>query len=76
MYLFDTGGGRSSARETIGRVAAGAIAAKILKLYCDVEIVAYVKRVQEITFESTAFFHDTVTRDMVIVVSATWNNMW
>jgi chorismate synthase len=39
------GGGRSSARETIGRVAAGAIAKKILKLAAEVEILAYVQRV-------------------------------
>jgi chorismate synthase len=36
------GGGRASARETIGRVAAGAIAKKILK---NVEILAYVKQI-------------------------------
>ena len=40
------GGGRSSARETIGRVAAGAIAKKILKLAAGVDIVGYVKRIQ------------------------------
>ncbi|XP_031129977.1 chorismate synthase 2, chloroplastic-like [Ipomoea triloba] len=32
------GGGRSSARETIGRVAAGAVAKKILKQYCGTEV--------------------------------------
>ena len=32
------GGGRSSARETIGRVAAGAVAKKILKLYAGTEV--------------------------------------
>lgn len=42
------GGGRSSARETIGRVAAGAIARKILKLAGDVDIRAYVTRVHDI----------------------------
>lgn len=42
------GGGRSSARETIGRVAAGAIAKKILNQFSDVEIVAYVKRVKDL----------------------------
>ncbi|MGD1854394.1 MAG: chorismate synthase [Leptolyngbyaceae cyanobacterium] len=41
------GGGRSSARETIGRVAAGAIAKKILHQVAGVEIVAYVKRIQD-----------------------------
>jgi chorismate synthase len=42
------GGGRSSARETIGRVAAGAIAKKILRQVCGVEIVAYVKRIKDL----------------------------
>ncbi|MEM9482303.1 MAG: chorismate synthase [Cyanobacteria bacterium P01_F01_bin.116] len=41
------GGGRSSARETIGRVAAGAIAKKILRQVAGVEIVGYVKRIQD-----------------------------
>ncbi|MFP4575289.1 MAG: chorismate synthase [Coleofasciculus sp.] len=42
------GGGRSSARETIGRVAAGAIAKKILKQVANVDIVGYVKRIQDL----------------------------
>lgn len=42
------GGGRSSARETIGRVAAGAIAKKILLQVAGVEIVGYVKRIKDI----------------------------
>ena len=42
------GGGRSSARETIGRVAAGAIAKKILSRVANVEIVAYVKRIKDL----------------------------
>ena len=42
------GGGRSSARETIGRVAAGAIAKKILRERFNVEVLAYVKQVQRI----------------------------
>ena len=42
------GGGRSSARETIGRVAAGAIAKKILKQVTGVDIVAYVKQVHDL----------------------------
>ncbi|KAJ0420626.1 chorismate synthase [Aspergillus carlsbadensis] len=40
-----SGGGRSSARETIGRVAAGAIAEKYLRLSHGVEIVAFVSSV-------------------------------
>src|SRR5882724_11611546 len=43
------GGGRTSARETIGRVAAGAIAKKILRERYGVQILAYVKQVQRIT---------------------------
>ena len=42
------GGGRSSARETIGRVAAGAIARKILSLAHGIRIIAYVERIQDI----------------------------
>tara|TARA_B100001142_G_scaffold74845_1_gene75547 strand:- start:2159 stop:3295 length:1137 start_codon:yes stop_codon:yes gene_type:complete len=43
------GGGRASARETIGRVAAGAIAKKILKQKFDIDIVGYVKSIQNLT---------------------------
>ncbi len=42
------GGGRASARETIGRVAAGAIARKWLAMTFGVEIVAWVSQVHEI----------------------------
>jgi chorismate synthase len=40
------GGGRASARETVGRVAAGAIARKILRERYHVEVLAYVQQVQ------------------------------
>ncbi|KAF2403257.1 chorismate synthase-like protein [Trichodelitschia bisporula] len=50
-----SGGGRSSARETIGRVAAGAIAEKCLKLSAGVEIVAFVTSIgDEYLFPPTA----------------------
>lgn len=42
------GGGRTSARETIGRVAAGALAKKILRERFGVEVLAYVTQVKEI----------------------------
>ncbi len=42
-----SGGGRSSARETIGRVASGAIAKKVLKQF-GVEIVGYVEKIHSI----------------------------
>jgi chorismate synthase len=43
-----SGGGRSSARETIGRVAAGAIAEKILREKFGTQIIAWVSSVGEI----------------------------
>lgn len=45
------GGGRTSARETIGRVAAGAIAKKLLRERYGVEVLAFVKQVQKISAE-------------------------
>ncbi|MBD3160528.1 MAG: chorismate synthase [Candidatus Eisenbacteria bacterium] len=42
------GGGRASARETVGRVAAGAIAEKLLAAALGVEIVGWVARVADI----------------------------
>src|SRR6266545_430309 len=43
------GGGRASARETIGRVAAGAVARKVLgALYAKIDIVAYVGQIAEV----------------------------
>ena len=56
------GGGRSSARETIGRVAAGAIAQKILYQFAGVEIVGYVKRIQDL---EAIVDTNTVTREQV-----------
>src|SRR5438309_675414 len=43
------GGGRTSARETIGRVATGAIAKKLLRQRYGVEVLACVQQVQRIT---------------------------
>jgi chorismate synthase len=42
------GGGRSSARETIGRVAAGAIAKQVLRENFGVEVLAWVEQIQEL----------------------------
>ena len=52
-YVYDAkyghrawaGGGRASARETIGRVASGALARQVLETLGDVEVVAWVDRV-------------------------------
>ena len=38
VLLCKQGGGRSSARETIGRVAAGAVAKKLLALHSNTEV--------------------------------------
>ena len=43
------GGGRASARETIGRVAAGAIARQLLATAADIEVLAWVCQVGTIT---------------------------
>ena len=42
------GGGRASARETIGRFAAGAIARKLLREVAGIEVLAWVSQVQDI----------------------------
>lgn len=42
------GGGRASARETVGRVAAGAVAKKILRVWFGCEVLAYVKQVGDL----------------------------
>ena len=43
-----SGGGRASARETIGRVAAGSIAKQLLKNLFNTEILSWVKRIHDI----------------------------
>ena len=56
------GGGRASARETIGRVAAGVLARKALAAAGAIEIVAWVQRVQDIETDVDPM---TVTREAV-----------
>lgn len=58
------GGGRASARETIGRVAAAAVAKKVLRSHfaCDLEIIAWVKSVRDIVADVNP---DTVKFDTV-----------
>ena len=64
-YTFDMkygfrdyrGGGRSSGRETIGRVAAGAIAAKLLE-ELGVSVYAYTKSIGDIEIDYTRFDKD------------------
>ncbi|KAK6136219.1 hypothetical protein DH2020_030051 [Rehmannia glutinosa] len=59
------GGGRSSARETIGRVAAGAVAKKILKQYAGTEILAYVSQAHQVVLPENLVDHETVTLDQI-----------
>ncbi|KAL2555361.1 Chorismate synthase [Forsythia ovata] len=59
------GGGRSSARETIGRVAAGAVAKKILKQYSGTEIIAYVSQAHKVVLPEDLVDHETVTLDQI-----------
>jgi chorismate synthase len=58
-----SGGGRSSARETVGRVAAGAIAEKYLLETFGIEIVAWVQSVGDV--EAPSIDVDLVSRDEV-----------
>ncbi|MCM1186255.1 MAG: chorismate synthase [Lachnoclostridium sp.] len=66
-YTFDEkygfrdyrGGGRSSGRETIGRVAAGAIACKILSLL-GIEVCAYTKSIGPVETDPSNFDKDAI----------------
>lgn len=59
------GGGRSSARETIGRVAAGAVAKKILRMKSGLEILAYVSQVHKVVLPDGVIDYDSVTVDQI-----------
>ncbi|KAJ6325427.1 hypothetical protein OIU76_012502 [Salix suchowensis] len=59
------GGGRSSARETIGRVAAGGVAKKILKLYAGTEILAYVSQAHKVVLPEGVVDHESLTLDQI-----------
>lgn len=60
-----SGGGRSSARETIGRVAAGAIAEKFLKERYGVEIVSWVSGVGDIFLPDDKVDLANISREQV-----------
>ena len=58
-----SGGGRASARETIGRVAAAAVARQVLdRLHPGIEILAWVKSIQDLQAEVDP---QTVTTEMI-----------
>jgi len=56
-----SGGGRASARETIGRVAAGAVARKLLECW-GIEVVGWVEKVHHLTAQINP---QSVTREQV-----------
>ncbi|MDZ8117170.1 chorismate synthase [Pontiella agarivorans] len=58
-----SGGGRSSARETIGRVAAGAIAEKWLKQQFNTEIISWVSSVGDI--DARDMSTESLTREQI-----------
>lgn len=66
-YTFDakygfrdyTGGGRSSGRETIGRVAAGAVASKILN-EMGITVTAYTKSIGPVEIDMANFHKETI----------------
>ena len=59
------GGGRASARETIGRVAAGAIARKVVTQLTGIEVLAWVSSVHNIeaAVDASTVSHDDVEAD-------------
>ncbi|KAJ9698148.1 hypothetical protein PVL29_007302 [Vitis rotundifolia] len=59
------GGGRSSARETIARVAAGAVAKKILKKFSGTEVLAYVSQVHNVRLPEHLVDHESLNLDQV-----------
>jgi chorismate synthase len=69
-YCFDEkygfrdyrGGGRSSGRETIGRVAAGAIAAKLLK-ELGIEILTYAKSIGPVSVDMERFDAEEIAKN-------------
>lgn len=60
-----SGGGRASARETIGRVAAGAVAEKILSHFFNIEIVAWVSQVHQSAMSWDDVNLATISREQV-----------
>lgn len=76
-YTFDEkygfrdyrGGGRSSGRETIGRVAAGAIGAKFLE-GLGIQVLAYVKSVGPVEIDATRFDRDEILKNRLCMPDA------
>lgn len=63
------GGGRSSGRETIGRVAAGAIAIKILK-EMGIEFLTYSQAIGPVTIDPSRFDKDEINKNKLYMPDA------
>lgn len=63
------GGGRSSGRETIGRVAAGAIAAKILKTY-GITFLTYSRAIGPVTIDDSRFDETKINQNPLYMPDA------
>ncbi len=76
-YTFDKkygfrdyrGGGRSSARETAGRAAAGAVAAKFLKTL-GIQFLTYVKSIGPVAIDPSCFDADEINRNTLYMPDA------
>ena len=64
-----SGGGRSSARETIGRVAAAAVAEKYLTLAHQIEVVAFVSSIGHVSMEPHLHYTEGLNEKE-------WMNQW
>jgi chorismate synthase len=63
------GGGRSSGRETIGRVAAGAIAAKLLK-EMGITLLSYTKSIGSVSIDPDSFDIEEINRNALYMPDA------
>lgn len=78
-YTFDSkygirdyrGGGRSSGRETIGRVAAGAVACKLLK-QLGIEITAYTKSIGPIVIPEEEYDYECIRQNHLYMPNNTY----
>ncbi len=62
-HIDHRGGGRSSARETLARVAASAFSDKLIAYYCNMEIYAFVQSIGPISITSDKFDYDFINKN-------------
>ncbi|KAI9209682.1 chorismate synthase [Polychytrium aggregatum] len=68
-----SGGGRSSARETIGRVAAAAVAEKFLRSAFGIEVVAFVNSIGHVSMQPTVPYTDAENEPQWL---SKWTEWW